>query len=60
MTKTKTIRVKICDASKIEQAARELGAELKKEVKVSDVIEELIKGLDNAKKGLQERKNIDN
>jgi helix-turn-helix protein len=60
MTKTKTIRVKINDAEKIEQAARELGAELKKEVKVSDVIEELMKGLNNAKKGFKENKSIDN
>jgi len=58
MSKTKTMRVDISDAEKIEQAARELGACMGRDVKIKEVIKELLKELDNAKRNIKERNKI--
>ena len=53
--RTKTIRAKNEDAFLIEQAARELAAELMREVNVSELMSELVKGIENAKKNIKEK-----
>tara|TARA_B100001059_G_C17742647_1_gene532535 strand:- start:372 stop:545 length:174 start_codon:yes stop_codon:yes gene_type:complete len=53
MSKTKTIRVKYSDAFIIEQAVRELAAELQREIKVSDFLTELTKHAETAKKDIK-------
>jgi hypothetical protein len=52
---TKTIRIKIEDAFIIEQAARELAAELQQEIKVSDLLSELTKDVKNAKERIKNK-----
>ena len=47
---SKTIRIEVKDAFIIEQAVRELAAELQQEVRVSQFMEELVKDAKNAKK----------
>lgn len=47
--KSKTIRVDIDDAMLIEQRARELAAKLRRDVSVSEVFHEIIKGIENVK-----------
>jgi hypothetical protein len=55
MKKTKTIRIKVNDAFVIEQASRELAAELQEEISVSDFITELIKYAEKAKEDYQKK-----
>lgn len=52
---SKTIRIKEKDAFPIEQAVRELAAELQQEVRVSDFMTELVKDVDNAKARVKEK-----
>lgn len=52
---TKTIRIEVKDAFVIEQAVRELAAELQQEVRVSEFMEELVKDAENAKKRVKEK-----
>ncbi len=51
--KTKSIRARIDDAAKIEQASRELAAELQRQVPVSELISELTDYLEDAKKRIK-------
>lgn len=53
--KTKTIRVTIKDAFIIEQAARELAADLEQEITVSMLMEELTKEVGSAKKRIENK-----
>lgn len=53
--KTKTIRAKLEDAKTIEQVARELAAELQQVVKVSDVVEEMTRKIEDAKERIKKR-----
>jgi glycerol-3-phosphate dehydrogenase len=55
MSKTKTLRAKIADAFLVEQAVRELAAELEQEVHVSELMIELIKGIEDAKKRTKDK-----
>lgn len=52
---TKTIRIKIEDAFIFEQASRELAAELQKEVRVSDLLNELTKDVERAKERIKKK-----
>jgi len=54
---SKTVRVKIEDADVIEQAAWDLTAELKKKVTVSEIIKEMMLGLEDAKQRIKEKTN---
>ena len=51
--KTKSIRAKIEDAKKIEQVSRELAVLLERTVTVSEIVEELTKGIESAKKRIE-------
>ena len=53
--KTKSIRAKLEDAKKIENASRTLAVELERNVTVSEIVEELTKGIENAKKRIKEK-----
>lgn len=53
--KTKSIRARLDDAAKIEQASRELAAVLQRQVSVSELISELMECLDDAKKRIKKR-----
>ena len=53
--KTKSIRATLEDAGKIEQASRELAAELQRVVAVSEVVAELTDGLKDAKERIKEK-----
>lgn len=53
--KTKSIRAKLDDAAKIEQASRELAAELQRIVPVSELVGELMDGLEDAKKRVRKK-----
>lgn len=53
--KTKTIRVRIEDAFTIEQAARELSYELKRDVSVGEVFEIVIKKIEESKIKIKEK-----
>lgn len=55
MSKTKTVRIKHDDAFIIEQAVRELAAELQAEVRVSDFLTELTKHVPAAKEAIKKR-----
>ena len=55
MAKTKTIRATLDDAFKIEQAARELAATTQREVKVSEIVTELMECLESAKENIKKR-----
>lgn len=57
MSKTKSVRVKIDDAFTLEQEARVLSAELQTVVKVSEIIEELVKDIEVAKARIKTRIN---
>ena len=43
MAKTKSVRVMVDDASVLEQASREIAVKLEREVKVSEVVNALMK-----------------
>jgi hypothetical protein len=47
--KTKSVRAQLEDAGILEQTARELAAELQRQVTVSEIIHELMEGIGNAK-----------
>ena len=53
--KTKSIRARVEDAAKIEQASRELAAELERIVPVSEVVSEIMECLDDAKKRIKKK-----
>jgi DNA-directed RNA polymerase specialized sigma subunit len=53
--KTKSIRAKLDDAKKIETASRKLAVELERNVTVSEIVEELTKGIEDAKKRIKEK-----
>ncbi len=53
--KTKSIRARLDDAAKIEQASRELAAELQRIVPVSEVVAELMEELENAKERVKSK-----
>jgi len=55
MSKTKTIRARHEDAYVIEQAVREVAAKIGIEVKVSDLMKELIKHVPEARKDLENK-----
>ena len=55
MSKTKTWRAKVDDAFIVEQAVRELAAELEQEVNVSELMVELVKGIKDAKERTKEK-----
>lgn len=55
MSKTKSVRIKLDDAFLLEQTARELSAELQEVVKVSAIIEELVKEVEVAKERIKTR-----
>jgi hypothetical protein len=55
MSKTKTMRITPDDAFIVEQAARELAAELQMEVKVSEVLKELVVYVPKAKETLKRK-----
>jgi hypothetical protein len=57
MSKTKTMRIKYDDAFIIEQAVRELAADLQKEITVSDFLSELIKDVEKSKERYKEKIN---
>ncbi len=46
---SKTIRIEVKDAFQIEQAVRELAAEMQQEVRVSTLMTELVKDVPSAK-----------
>lgn len=51
---SKTIRIEVKDAFKIEQAVRELAAEMQQEVRVSNLMTELVKDVPSAKERVKE------
>jgi DNA-directed RNA polymerase specialized sigma subunit len=51
--KTKSIRALVSDAEKIEQASRELSAELQKRVTVSQIVNKLMECLEDAKEAIK-------
>lgn len=51
--KTKSVRARVQDAEILEQTARVLAAELQRQVTVSEVINALMKGLEDAKKEIK-------
>jgi hypothetical protein len=53
--KSKTIRVGTESAFIIEQAARELSAELKRDISVGEVFEELIENIEEVKKTIKKK-----
>jgi len=55
LSKTKTLRAKVDDAFIVEQAVRELAAELEQEVNVSELMVELVKGIKDAKERTKEK-----
>jgi len=55
--KTKTIRISIENAFAIEQTARELAAEMQQEIIVSQIMDELVKELPNAKERVKNKIN---
>jgi hypothetical protein len=55
MSKTKTMRIKYDDAFVIEQAVRELAADLQKEITVSDFLTELSKDVQKAKERYKDK-----
>ncbi len=56
--KTKSVRAIIEDANKIEQASRELSAELQRRVTVSEVLHEIMECLTHAKERIK-TKNVE-
>ena len=55
--KTKSVRARLEDAARIEQASRELAAELQRKVTVSEIISELMECLDDAKNRIKKKAN---
>lgn len=53
--KTKTIRIAVGDAFELEQAAREISAEMKKDISVGLVFKELIKHIDKVKNDMKKK-----
>jgi hypothetical protein len=53
--KTKSIRAKIEDAEKIENATRMLAVELRRNVKISEIVEELTKNIDEAIENIKKK-----
>ncbi len=53
--KTKPVRISIENAFAIEQAARELAAELQRDVTVSNIMDELVKDVPNAKERVKRK-----
>jgi hypothetical protein len=51
--KTKSVRAQIEDAGILEQTARELAAELQRQVPVSEIIHELMECIGNAKERIK-------
>jgi hypothetical protein len=53
--KTKSIRAKIEDAEKIEDATRILAVELRRNVKISEIVEELTKNINEAMENIKKK-----
>jgi len=53
--KTESIRARINDAKKIKNLSRVLAVELERNVTVSEIIHELMEGLEDAKKRIKEK-----
>tara|TARA_B110001452_G_C14923559_1_gene322956 strand:- start:117 stop:296 length:180 start_codon:yes stop_codon:yes gene_type:complete len=53
--KTKPVKIKVGDAQKLEQTARELSAEFQQVIRVNDIITELMESLESAKKGIKNK-----
>ena len=52
---TKTMRLSIENAFAIEQAARELAAEMQQDITVSNIMDELVKEVPNAKERVKNK-----
>ena len=52
---TKTMRLSIENAFAIEQAARELAAEMQQDITVSNIMDELVKDVPNAKERVKNK-----
>jgi len=53
--KTKSIRARLADAATLEQTSRELAAQLQRKVTVSELINELLEFIDNAKSNITKK-----
>ena len=53
--KTKSIRARIGDVEILEQASRVLAVKLQRKVTVSEIINEIMEDLENAKKRIEKR-----